>query len=952
MKTILYGLFQAIFWIWNLTFLVFVYLGILPYVGIPLIWATFDGLIPFQFFLTFAGLIAVPSICTLLALRKLRENPAQLVRLFYGVEAPLFLLLSIRLFVLRELTPASGFLIGTVLLCIFTFGLELFYGYAQNNRAIARWQLLAHSLILLIGIYGGCVLLFYTIPTSLVFLVAFFSFEWLRPLLQMLTSDPSLLFSWLPITFFLFALTSSLFLVMPFAVIGFYISSGRKIWRAFAAQFGRNKAWLGSVATATAWLLVFLSLQQQPQTQAFELLDRPAETNRDRQELLAKSDLIRDGLVNAYLSSYRYISTWDRNNHIREMYRNIFGMEKANAHVVQYLYNQFLSPFLYRGSRSDSERSEKLYADFFDAPIQKAERSAIERAIKSTFDRGQVKAGLLDINQEKVWIARQEIAVKERGDWADVELYELYENQTPESLETFYSFSLPESAVLTGIWLGESDNRDKRFRFQISPRGAAQQVYNDQVRRWRPIDPALLEQVGPRHYRLRVFPIPARLTSLPLGANSERQEQPKQHLWLTYKVMRQEEGWPLPQLGEKRNAFWTRKTELIYNGQEIERPKNAWLPEFVSPAESALEADSPDSAPESAPDSAPQFAPQLHEVNLPGNYRIVAKPLAAENYSLPQGERFAIILDTSRSMAANSEELEESFTWLQKVFAAKNDVDLYVTASAGAASQRIENIADFDRSQIVFYGGLQFQEMLQQFDRLRGNTSYDAILLVTDRGSYELSEDNQKLPAMPAPFWIVHLGGLPQAYDDATLKVIQYSRGGVSTNIQQALRRLATQADLDESIVSVVDGYAWFMESPGTPDFASLQKELQAVPQSAIASFDPLAVRQWILALTKNVDASQLADLDAIHAIAKRYEIVSPYSSAIVLVNDEQRQALKEAEEKDDRFEREVEDGKEQLSQPNDPFSVSVPEPKVWFGSILAIAFLIFLKRKQAKARV
>ena len=944
MKKILYRLFQAIFLIWNLTFLGFVYLGILPFVGAPLIAATFEGLLPLQFLLTFLGLIAVPTVCTLMGLQqRFIKQPARLIRLFYGVEAPLFLLLSIRLFVLRELTPASGFIIGTLLLCILTFGLELFYGYAQNNRAIARWQLLAHSLVLLIGLYGGCVLLFYTIPTSLVFLVGFFSFEWLRVFGEMLAQDPSLLFSWLPITLFLFGLTSSLFLVMPFALTGFYISSGRKIWREFAAQHGRNKAWLGSVATATAWLLVFLSLQQQPQTQAFQLLESPAETNSDRQELLAKSDLIRDGLVNAYLSSYRYISTWDRNNHIREMYRNVFGLEKANAHVVQYLYNQFLSPLLYRGSRSDSDRAEALYAQFFDEPIQKAERSAIERAIKSTFDRAQVKAGLLDINQEKVWIARQEIAIKERGDWADVELYELYENQTPEPLEAFYSFSLPESAVLTGIWLGESDNRDERFRFRISPRGAAQQVYNDQVRRWRPIDPALLEQVGPRHYRLRVFPIPARLTSQQFGSASERREQPKQHLWLTYKVMRQEEGWPLPQLGEKRNAFWTRKTELIYNGQELKRPKDTWLPEFVEPAE-------PES-PQSAPDSAPQSAPQLHEVNLPGNYLVLAKPLAAENYSLPQGERFAIILDTSRSMAANSDAVRESLTWLQEVFAGKNDVDLYVTTAAGTGQQRIDNIADFNSKQIVFYGGLQFQEMLQQFQQLRGNTSYDAILLVTDRGSYELSDDSKKLPAMPAPLWMVHLGGLPQAYDDATLKVIQDSRGGVSTNLPEALRRLATQADLDESVVSVVDGYAWFVEGRKTPDLASLQAELAAVPQSEIAGFAPLAARQWILALTKDVDSSQLADMDAIHAIAKRYEIVSPYSSAIVLVNDEQRQALKEAEEKDDRFEREVEDGKEELSQPNDPFSVPVPEPKVWFGSIGAIVFLIVLKRKRAKAR-
>ncbi len=87
----------------------------------------------------------------------------------------------------------------------------------------------------------------------------------------------------------------------------------------------------------------------------------------------------------------------------------------------------------------------------------------------------------------------QQVTVKEHGDWADVELYEVYKNQTREVQEVFYSFSLPESAVITGLWLGDTNKLDQRFRFVVSPRGAAQKVYNSQVRRSRPIDPALLE---------------------------------------------------------------------------------------------------------------------------------------------------------------------------------------------------------------------------------------------------------------------------------------------------------------------------------------------------------------------------------------------------------------------------------------------------------------------------
>ncbi|MFP5273844.1 hypothetical protein [Coleofasciculus sp.] len=45
-------------------------------------------------------------------------------------------------------------------------------------------------------------------------------------------------------------------------------------------------------------------------------------------------------------------------------------------------------------------------------------------------------------------------------------------------------------------------------------------------------------------------------------------------------------------------------------------------------------------------------------------------------------------------------------------------------------------------------------------------------------------------------------------------------------------------------------------------------------------------------------------------------------------------------------FDRKVEDGKEQLPQPNNPNSVSVSEPGMVMG-LLAIALILFLKRQQ-----
>lgn len=107
MKSALRLLFQSIFWLWNLTFLVVVYLGILPIVGIPLIAATFSGQVPLDFCLSLVALIAIPTASTIIGWR-MRRDPVKLMRLFYGVEAPFFLLCLLRLFVIREVTPASS----------------------------------------------------------------------------------------------------------------------------------------------------------------------------------------------------------------------------------------------------------------------------------------------------------------------------------------------------------------------------------------------------------------------------------------------------------------------------------------------------------------------------------------------------------------------------------------------------------------------------------------------------------------------------------------------------------------------------------------------------------------------------------------------------------------------------------------------------------------------------
>ncbi|WP_287243201.1 MULTISPECIES: TIGR02921 family PEP-CTERM protein [unclassified Okeania] len=911
--------FYSIFWIWNVTFLGAVYFWILPTIGWSLIEDTLSGLIPSQFLITFIGIVAIPTIFTIIGGWYFRKQPLQLFRLFYGVEAPLFLLCLLRFFVLRELTQASTLILATIFISIIAFALEMLYGYANRNKLVSWLQMFAHSLMLLTGLYVGVLLLFYAVPVSVMLVREFFSFYWLQGIISELTYSPGYVFTLL-LFLFVLALTTTLFVFMPSALASLYVNSGQRILRTFANQHGHQRTFQGIIAVITAWMILFVSFQQQPQVVAFQMLDLPVRNESDRQELLANSNLIKDGLVNAYLSSYRYLSTAARSNQIRIMYRSTFGLPESINQTLQDYFNNLMSPFLYKGDDKDKQKAAKLYSDFFDTPIQKAEQKAIINAIQSTANLDEVKAGLLNIGEQKVWLKNQEITVKENRDWADIELYEIYENQTFEPQEILYYFTLPESAVITGIWLGDTDNRAQRFPFKVSPRGAAQKVYNSQVRRERPVDPALLEKVGPRQYRLRAFPVPAKLSVRERKTNPDRPTQ--MHLWLTYQVMAKDNSFALPKLREKRNIYWNKNTKRIYNTKSVRGDREAWLPSSLT--------------------AVTQTTAQQHQINFANGYQISAQPLVTRERFLPESERFAVVVDTSYSMRAKTKELKQNIDWLVAnglgdLSFSNGDADIYLT-NVGFPPERIDDISQFDAEKVTFFGTLQYKEMLEQFLQLRGDTRYNGLILVTDEGSYELSDDTQEMPNLSTPLWMLHLGAMPPAYDDATLKLMQKSGGGVATQLTEVFQQVTAKSKLGKSVVSVADGYAWFMEKKSGGEIIE-------------DNFAPLAAQKLVLGLSKKMNLETLEELDAIHAIAKTYKIVTPYSSMIVLVNDEQREALKRAEAAADRFNRKVEDGKEQLTDPNNPLdAASVPEPGMVLGMV-AMGIGLWVSQNKSKVK-
>ncbi|NJM95876.1 MAG: TIGR02921 family PEP-CTERM protein [Phormidesmis sp. RL_2_1] len=404
-KNILHIVSHLVFWVWNLVFIGLMYLWFLPQYGLDLLQATRIGEVDLTFTISFAALMIVPLISTLLGFVRLRKYPVLLMRLFYGVEAPLFTLCLLRMFLIRELTLATGFTLGLVVVAIAMFAIELLSGYAAYRPRLAQVQMISHSLMLLVGLYVGILLLLYSLPVLLGTVIDGFSglwsMNWWSSIgyrlnhIGYLLRHPGQMVSWLTSTLvvsafgFLSIFTLLIFLSMPYVFTSMYVRAWARIRTAFGTQHGHAKSLAITGITLTLSGLLFVGVQSQPQVKAFNLLApeqlapeqlapeqlapalTPEALRRDRQTQLQQANTIRAGLTNAYLQRYRYLSPWSQSDLLKNTYLHTVRLNERSASLVQTIHNGLLSPFLYRGERGDVERAADLYAQFLISPFKK-----------------------------------------------------------------------------------------------------------------------------------------------------------------------------------------------------------------------------------------------------------------------------------------------------------------------------------------------------------------------------------------------------------------------------------------------------------------------------------------------------------------------------------------------------------------------------------------------------
>ncbi|MCB9235712.1 MAG: TIGR02921 family PEP-CTERM protein [Bacteroidia bacterium] len=889
----------AIFWSWNAVFLVLL-VGIEIEVSfmVGLMKNVWKGFLPLDYGLYSLLIFAIPLASILIGATILRKRPYDLLKLFYGVEVPLTLIFILRLAVFREMTAGTLHLFLLLGFGMVSYLIEILVKPERIPNGVAYLMRIGHTMLLITGLYIGFVLIFYSVPMGWFAVREFFRFEWVRPFKE----------SFLPyVAALLFSLTWTLIVFLPAALPILY-------FRAFARK-SREELRYGKVLMLSTLVvnigLLFLLNSNQPQIKTFAFFESDFTQKENRIELIQREKSLKKGLMNAYLNKDRYLGTPERNNHIKELYKESFGLENEAGQALQNLDNFVLSPFLYDGDwRTDDKKAAELYQKYFDQNIQKGEQERILHAVRSHWGADDIEAGLLNVNEEKVHIQLQEIAVNEHLDAAEIQIHEVYQNKTFDRQEIFYYFSLPENSVFTGLWLSDDPAVEKKYAFQVSPRGAAQEVYKREVRRR--VDPSLLEQVGPNQYRLRAFPIEPKRKDYGehwRSSNFTVIEGPEMHLWLSYKTLISPAGtWDLPQLNERRNVYWSDQTTLLINGERVEKT-DEWLPAQIK-AESSAQ-------------------PAKHLVQLNDSVKIEFGPAPKENLPAAGTMKMAVLLDGSFSMRQQKAEVQAILDELKTSPFKSENIRAFVIGETCAEYSLAELETALKSQEDLFFGSSNYTEMIHTYTQKGPDQKFDLILMISDQGNYESETDTQEIVNLASPLFLLHTGEKrAPIYSDAFLEIMQNSKGTVVSSLD----------DLEEQIWAAQKRETGLLARKNGISYAQSDEFVE----NADPFYLPLAAKYFIESREINPE-NRLAEMDAIHQIALSSGIISPYSSMIVLVNDEQKQRLKEAEEREDRFDREIESGMELTDDAGEPFNVTgTPEPHEWILIFMVAGFLIY----------
>lgn len=979
----------VIFWGYNLIYLIFVILIFLnifastfgPNISLKEI-LTFGGFYPTNVLVIIYGFILTPFITMALGyFTKLRKEPEYLIKLFFGFEIPLMGLMLIRIIFLREVTPVIWLLFLGIFLSTIGLLLHLFH---PNIRSKAKLTLLMFSQQIALIVAGYAFLLaFFFFPIIIAFILKDpMGIRYIfRGLFETLFSLGLLQFLFSLFFILIFLATASFFTLGPIGAFITFWTNCKHHYKKLIDEYGLNYARLTRYGISGLYVLIVILFSIQVNTNKYTNLItnyKKASTFEEKQniaqEIVTRENEIRNKLTSSYLAQYRYLSD-KKMNLLQQGYKNELEANESTAQSIQNLFNNLALPFIYRGAfEEDIKQSSENYKELFDNSIQKGELNTISKTLQSTNTRDSLKAGILDLNKKTVKLVSRVVRAIPQNDGllATVTVEEEYENTSSrDPQEVYYEFSLPDNAVITELKLGpdleiDANAADKPVPSSpsqsptnqstpqpttitpekidtaiVAPQGAANTTYEAQI--FRRTDPALLAQVGPRQYKLRIFPIPAK--GWTLEGSPTTLPQKNQKVRYSYITLASSQGIPVPYVVEQRNVFIDRSTKITHsiNGKESLVPPSATEKlNFIQ-----------------LPQAIPCFTNSFESQTAMGKLLFIPhsnNPALSEFYScqkgfsqadkIVNGLQIALLLDASYSNNQKdwNKYLKETFPLSSLV--KNNIVDLYYFNDK--ISQKITLTDE------IVKRGLQVTN-LGKTDRVNAISSipgdYNLILVVTDNSVFDTKPEG-KIISTKSPIYIIQPQGQIPPYNEILTNAVIQSGGKVVESGNEALAHYWQRLQLRslEQMGTVVDTNelgTWILLNK------SNQTALAGLQSQVIDSQSPLgllAQKRIILESMREAGQSltSLEFLDKIHQLSQQSFIVTPYSSMIVLVTEEQKRQLAEATKQNNRYQLALDTGEEQLGDPSGRGILeigAVPEPHEWILIITGFLLLSYFYR-------
>ena len=673
-------------------------------------------------------------------------------------------------------------------------------------------------------------------------------------------------------------------LVVPFLITYLFFKSFHRTQLDLAKYFSKEKLSKAHIIISFVWVFIILVMSYQPSTGLIEKLEnfKSAQTFEQREELaveiISNKSKIEKEFKNISKARDRY--SIDKNDDtLKQAYQEVFKLSDTSAGIIQKIFTGFAYPFVYQGTFDSNRKAISNYEYIFGHRLGE---------------------NINNVNQiENVHLVSKKIqaSTDHRGIFATVSIEEEYQNITFSNQEVVYEFSLPMNSAIIDLKLGP----DLEFTGVIAPRGAAGKVYEAQLAVSR--DPALLEQTGPRQYRLRVFPIPGKNDRTTLRGRNQKVK-------FSYVTELTPKGYALPVYSKRQNVKIDNSTNISYylNDRYIASADDDQYISSSSFYENNLCSFSSIFEIENKKDAGIlKLVPYNTISEIESVYNCNNKSGINLTNSL-KNSKFAVIFDVSYNNKDNLflDDLVKNLQ-TEKNLLANNTIDLYLVNDILSKKETIDLERLKSLPNIVYFGKSEWTKQIKEIEN-----KYDFIIVAT-ADSEALTQKGNLIAKNKVPLYIIHKDNIVPPYSQEISNYVLQSGGKVAFDLNDAISHYVLSSQL-LSRSSIAFSPFWSISVPYhyqgyyNPEKAFDSFDVKTDKSNPMSYFVNKAYISKLLSFYQGELVNDIKLSDSFHNLSKESHLVSPYSSLIALVNSRQMADLRNASQSGDRYSYEMTD--------------------------------------------